>query len=159
MQSFFESLETSALAGIVRQSAWLYPGVEIIHILGFALLVGAAFLFDLRLLGFARKLPVTACVSHMIFWARISLIAVIPSGLTLFMVNAATISGNPAFRIKLVLMGLAGINALIFHRFTMKSVSEWNMEVKPPLPATAAGILSMILWTGVIAGGRLIAYT
>jgi len=50
-------LETSALAMAMRQWTWLYPSVEIVHILGFVVLVGAAFMFDLRLLGVSPATP------------------------------------------------------------------------------------------------------
>jgi hypothetical protein len=151
-------LESSGMALSIRQSTWLYPIVEIVHIIGFAVLVGSAFLFDLRLLGLARKLPVTECIRHMIFWARISLIAVLPSGFILFMVDAVSLASNPAFLIKLFLIALAGMNAAVFHLRTVKSVERWDVLGNPPVGAKVAGMLSILLWIGVISGGRLIAY-
>jgi hypothetical protein len=151
-------LENSGMALFIRQSAWFYPIVEIVHIIGFAVLVGSAFLFDLRLLGFARKLPVTECIRHMIFWARMSLFFVLPSGIILFMVEAVSMAANPAFLIKLMLIALAGMNAAFFHLITVKSVDHWNVTEYPPISAKVAGILSILLWIGVISGGRMIAY-
>lgn len=158
LESIFQWLEGSSLAIILRQSHWVYPAVEIIHIAGFALLVGAAILFDLRLLGLSRKLPVKASIGHLIYWARISLIAVIPSGLLLFIVEATSLASNSAFQIKLILIAAAGLNATIFHRFTLKTVDEWNIQAPAPPAARIAGLLSILLWLGVIACGRLIAY-
>jgi hypothetical protein len=158
MISVLEWLEGSGLSLFFRQSAWLYPAVEIVHIAGFAVLVGAAFLFDLRLLGFARRLPVSECISHMIHWARLSLIAIVPSGFILFIVDAVSMAANPAFQFKMGFMILAGINAAVFHRFTARSLDQWNVDQKPPPAAAIAGICSIVLWIGVIAGGRLIAY-
>jgi hypothetical protein len=151
-------LESSDLALFFRNSLWLYPAVEIVHIIGFAVLVGAAFLFDLRLLGLARKLPVTECIRHFIFWARVSFLAVLPSGFILFTVDASGMAENPAFRIKMVLIVFAGINAAFFHRYTLKSVDMWNINKSPPPPARIAGVLSILLWFSVIACGRIIAY-
>jgi len=158
LESIFQWLESSSLAIFIRQSHWLYPAVEIIHIAGFALLVGAAVLFDLRLLGLSRKLPVKDCIGHLIFWARISLIAVIPSGLLLFIVEATSLASNSAFQIKLILIAAAGLNAAIFHRFTLRSVDEWNTQAPAPPAARIAGLLSILFWFGVITCGRLIAY-
>jgi hypothetical protein len=158
MTYVLEWLEGSGLSLFIRQSAWLYPAIEIVHIAGFAVLVGSAFLFDLRLLGLARKLPVTECIRHMIFWARMSLIAVLPSGIILFMVDAVSMAANPAFLIKLILIALAGMNATVFHLITVKSVDHWNVLENPPVEAKIAGILSILLWIGVISGGRMIAY-
>lgn len=157
-QGILHWIEQSGLAVFFRQSIWLYPAVEIVHIIGFAILVGSAVLFDLRLLGMARKLPVTESISHLIFWARISFLAVLPSGLILFMVEASGMAMNPAFRIKLVLILFAGLNAAVFHRFTVKSVEDWNIDKMPPLLARIAGVISILLWFSVIACGRLIAY-
>jgi hypothetical protein len=156
--TLFEWLEASSLAVYFRQSLWLYPIVEIVHIAGFAVLVGAAVLFDLRLLGLSGKLPVTDCIDHLIFWARISFLAVLPSGLILFIVDAVSMISNPAFQIKLVLIGFAILNAMIFHHFTIKSVHRWNVGRLTPPAAKLAGVISMLLWFGVIACGRLIAY-
>ena len=46
------------LAVYIRQSPLLFPAIEIVHIVGFIFLVGSAFLFDLRLLGVAKKISV-----------------------------------------------------------------------------------------------------
>jgi hypothetical protein len=65
---------------------------------------------------------------------------------------------NPAFRLKLVFIAAAFTNAAVFHRWPFRSVGEWETEVAGPGVARAAGVLSLALWTGVIACGRLIAY-
>ena len=59
-------LETSAPAVAMRQWLWLYPSIEITHIVGFVVLVGSAFMFDLRLLGLSRALPVSAMATHLL---------------------------------------------------------------------------------------------
>ncbi len=156
--AFLQWIENTEPAIFLRQSVWLYPSVEILHIIGFAVLVGAVFLFDLRLLGMARKLPVTDCIKHFIRWALISFALVLPSGTLLFMVDATSIGMNAAFRLKLILILLAGLNAALFHLFTRKSIEEWNVDRIPPLKAKLAGIISILLWFSVIAAGRLIAY-
>jgi len=160
--SFWETLlgwlESSSFALFFRQSAWLYPAVEIVHIGGFAILVGAAVLYDLRLLGFSRSLSVRDVTRHLTVWARLSLLAVIPSGLILFIVDASSLASNSAFQIKLLLILAAGINAALFHRYTLKSVDSWNQDTTPPPAARIAGITSILLWFSVIACGRLIAY-
>lgn len=155
---FLYWIENTEVALFVRQSIWLYPAVEIIHIISFAVLVGSAFLFDLRLLGLARKLPVKESVRHFIRWARISFAVALPSGFILFMVDATSIGVNTAFRVKLMLILLAGLNAAVFHLFTLKTVDNWNINKRPPVAARISGILSILLWFSVITCGRLIAY-
>jgi len=65
----------------MREWLWLYPIVEILHIIGLAVLVGAAVLFDLRLLGVSRNLPAAALAAHLLRWARASLLLIVPPGL------------------------------------------------------------------------------
>jgi hypothetical protein len=151
-------LETSGLAVAMRQWLWLYPIVEIVHILGFVVLVGAAFSFDLRLLGAARALPVARMERHLLRSARWSLLLIVPTGLAMFAAHATEMAENPAFRLKLVLLVAAGLNAAIFRRGPFRSVRDWNSDAPAPGLARLAGVLSILLWTGIIACGRLLAY-
>jgi uncharacterized protein DUF6644 len=151
-------LETSAVAVAMRQWTWLYPAVEIGHILGFVLVVGAAVMFDLRLLGLSRRLPVSVLAWHLLPWSWAGLLLVIPSGLLMFTAHATEMAANPAFRLKLTLLACAGVNALLFERRTFQSVAGWDQEVTVPLTARAAAVASLLLWAGVISCGRLLAY-
>lgn len=151
-------LETSGLAVAMRQWQWLYPIVEIVHIVGFVSLVGAAFMFDARLLGRSRALPVSGLERHLLPWARWSLLLVAPTGAMMFVAHATEMAENPAFRVKLLFLAAAFVNAAVFHRWPFRSVGDWDTEVVGPGAARAAGVLSLALWTGVIACGRLIAY-
>ena len=154
----FQWLEASSLAVYVRQSHLLYPAIEIVHIAGFILLTGSAFLFDIRLLGASKKIPVTDLARHLLPWSRRSLLLVIPSGLLLFMTQATSLSDNRVFWTKLILILLAFANAGFFHWVTFRNVSAWNHLQPTPAPAKAAGIISLVLWTGVIMCGRFLAY-
>ena len=153
----FEWLDQTTLAVSIRQSPWLFPMIEIVHIIGFIFLVGSAFLFDLRLLGFARKLSVKEVAEYVLPWSRRSLFIVVPTGFLLFISQAKALSTNEVFGIKLILILLAFSNAGIFHRFTFPSVSNWSAS-ETPIAAKAAAIVSLLLWTSVITCGRLIAY-
>lgn len=136
----------------------MYPAVEVLHIVGFVVLVGAAFILDLRLLGRLRALPVGDAVNTLSRWARWSFVlVVVPSGFLLFAVDAVTLAANGAFRLKLVLMAAAGLNAAVFHALVFRTTG-WTDFTPLPLPARAAGVLSILLWFSVIAFGRLIAY-
>ena len=154
----FHWLEASPLATYISQSRILYPVIEIVHITGFVVLVGSAFLFDLRLLGISKRIPVTELARHLLPWSRRSLFIVIPSGLLLFITQATSLSNNKYFGIKLLLILLAFANAGYFHRFTLKTVSRWDQLQPSPYAARIAGIFSLILWTGVITCGRFLAY-
>lgn len=151
-------LETSAVAEAMRQWAWLYPIVEIVHIVGFVVLVGAAFMFDLRLLGASPALPVTAMERHLLRAARASVALVVPSGFLMFAAHATEMADNPAFRVKLALLALAALNAAAFRRRPFRSVASWDRRTPAPLSARVAAVASLVLWTGVITCGRLLAY-
>jgi hypothetical protein len=151
-------LETSGVAVAMRQWLWLYPAVEIVHILGFVVLVGAAFMFDLRLLGLSRGLPVSAMAEHLLRWSRLALLLVAPTGALMFTAHATEMFVNPAFRLKLLLIAAAFLNAGLFHGWPFRAVGDWDTEIPAPWPARLAGALSLVLWTGVITCGRLLAY-
>jgi hypothetical protein len=151
-------LETTSVAAAMRQWQWLYPIVEIVHIVGFVVLVGAAFMFDARLLGRSRVLPVSALERHLLPWARWSLLLIVPTGAMMFVAHATEMAENPALRLKLIFVAAALLNAAVFHRWPFRTVGDWDTEVVGPGAARAAGVLSLGLWTGVIACGRLIAY-
>ena len=144
------------LAQALREGAWLYPIVETLHIIGFAVLVGAVAMFDLRVLGFGRQLPVKALARHLLPWSAGSMLLVLPTGLLLFVADPLALLANRVFLLKLGLMVLAGLNALAFHAGPYRQADAWT-ERGPPR-AMLHALLSLALWFGVIACGRLLAY-
>ena len=151
-------IERSPLGVALREHAWLYPAVEVGHIFGFVILVGAAAMFDLRLLGLSRTISVLSLAGHLLPWARVGLGLAVPTGILLFISDAATIAYNPAFQIKLILIALAILNTVVFHRWTARSLPAWDVGRPTPLGAKLAAIASLVLWAGAVIGGRLIAY-
>lgn len=158
VNNWMQWLENTSLSAAIRQSLWLYPGLEIIHIIGITLLVGAAFMFDLRLLGFSTYLPVVGLADHLLPWSRRGLALVIPSGILLFITNALALSTDPTFWLKMSLLILAGINVAIFHKITFRSPATWNERRATPKGAKLAALASIVLWIAVITCGRLLAY-
>ena len=151
-------LETSGLAVAMRQWQWLYPIVEILHILGFVLVVGGAFFFDLRLLGRGRALPVRGLAAHLLTWSRAGFAVVAPTGFMMFTAHATEFAVNPAFRLKLILIAVALLNAAAFHRWPFRAAGRWDVTSSTPAwPRIAAGI-SLTCWAGAITCGRLLAY-
>jgi hypothetical protein len=80
------------------------------------------------------------------------------SGFLLFWAEAAKDYSNPAFRVKLILLLLVGLNPLIFHSTIYRRVNEWELLHLAPWRARVAAIASLTLWSGVIVAGRAIAY-
>jgi hypothetical protein len=151
-------LEQTALAAAMRNSVWLYPIVEIVHIVGIVLLAGSAFMFDLRLLGLSRHVRVTDMAKHLLPRARLGLVIVAPSGLLMFIAHATDWGTSPVFRVKLTLIAVAVLNTLVFHGRTARSIERWDQHRAAPAAGKAAAVLSLVLWTAAIAAGRLLAY-
>ncbi|WP_273029492.1 hypothetical protein [Massilia timonae] len=133
----------------------MYPIVEIVHIVGFTVLVGAAAMFDLRLLGFGRALPVQALARHLLPWSWFGLLLIVPSGLWMFSTQPELLA-NGVFLLKLALIVAAGVNALVFHAGPWRGAAGWPAGA--PAWARLHAALSLLLWIAVIACGRLLAY-
>jgi hypothetical protein len=159
LQQFCQWLYDSAIGTGIRESIWVFPIIETVHVLGITLLVGTVAILDLRLLGLALKREPVARVAAGILpltWAGFGVMFV--SGFLLFWSEAAKSYGNPAFRMKLVLLLLVGLNPLIFHFTIYRTVGAWNNSIVTPLRARLAGLFSLTLWAGIICAGRAIAY-
>ena len=153
------AIEGLPVAQAMRQWLWLYPGVEIVHILGFVLLVGSIAMFDLRLLGLSKSIPVPALARHLLPWTLGALLLIVPSGLLMFSAHAADFVGNPVFVLKMTLLMATFANAAAFHMGTYRSVAQWERDRPAPLAAKLHAVASLLLWASIIACGRLLAYT
>lgn len=152
-------LGSTPLADAMRTSLWLYPIVEIFHIAGFTLLVGAIAMFDLRVLGWSRSLPVDSLGRFLLPWSAAGLLLIVPAGLMMFSAHPHDFANNRVFLVKLSLIAAAGINALLFHRGIYRSVAAWNADCSAPMTAQLHALASLALWISVICCGRLLAYT
>jgi hypothetical protein len=152
------ALESLPLAVAMRHDLWLYPIVEILHIIGFVVLVGSIVVLDLRLLGFSRNFPVSALTRHVLPWSFAALLVIVPTGLLMFIAHASDFLTNRAFQIKLLLILLAGVNAGIFHTSVYPSLPTWDKEATVPTGARLHAAASLMLWFSVLACGRLLAY-
>ena len=156
------ALESSGLGQAMRQWLWLYPSVEIVHIVGIALLFGSIAVMDLRLLGVSRSIPVRTLARHVLPWSAGSFLLIIPSGLLMFTAHATEFIDSEVFVIKMLLIMAGGVNAALFHTITFRTADVWDTEemrkLGPPPSARAAGAISLLVWISVIACGRLLAY-
>ena len=150
-------LYDSPQGAFLRDVQWAWPIFESLHFLGMSLLVGTIGLFDLRLLGFARGIPLAA------------LHRLIPLGLAGFALNAATgfcfLSAAPdqylfndAFRWKVVFLMAAGVNVLVFYGGVFRQLRTLGPGAPPPLAARVAGGISLCAWIGVMSAGRLLTF-
>jgi len=159
MFSFCQWLENSSWATAIHQSLWLFPMLETAHLFGIVSLVGATSALDLRLIGLTMKgEPVSRIARRLLPWAWAGLTIQVVTGFCLFASEATRCFDNKAFRIKMVMLVLAGLNALIFHQTVYRRVARWDEAPATPLGAKFAGCCSILLWFGIVAAGRWIAF-
>jgi hypothetical protein len=159
MVAFCQWLEGSAFGTAIHQSLWLFPLIETAHLFGIILLVGATSALDLRLIGLALKEePVSRVAGRLLPWAWVGLTIQVTTGFCLFASEATRCWENPAFRIKMAMLVLAGLNALVFHQTVYRRVASWDEARVTPVAAKFAGCCSILLWFGIVAAGRWIAF-
>lgn len=155
----FGWLEATALSQAMRGSLWMYPIVEIVHILGFVILVGSVAMFDFRVLGLSPGLPVQRLGRHLLRWSMASLLLIVPAGLLMFSAHPQDFIGNRIFLLKMLLIMTAAVNAAMFHMGPYRHVDQWDTLVAAPASAKLHAVVSLLIWIAVISCGRLLAYT
>jgi hypothetical protein len=155
----WKSLEQTPIGSSVRESLWLFPAVETVHLLGMTVLVAAVGAFDLRLLGLAiRGMRVSELARKLFPWAWTAFAVQVVTGFLLFSSEATKMVVNPAFRLKIILIGLGGVHAFIFRWVACRDMATWEVASKTPIRAKVAGLVSILLWVGVVAAGRWIGF-
>ena len=156
------ALEASGIGQAMREWLWLYPAVEIVHIVGIALLFGSIAVLDFRLLGFSRTIPVWRLARHVLPWTAGSFVLILPSGLLMFIAHASDFITSPVFVLKMCLILAAGVNAALFHAVVLRTTDVWDSnemrDLPPPPSARVSAAASLAIWIAVLACGRLLAY-
>jgi hypothetical protein len=158
--AFLKWLESTRLAEFIRESEWAFPTIESVHVIALALVVGTIAIVDLRLLGLASTNRSYTGLSREVLpwtWACFGLAVI--TGSLMFISQPVGYFGNLAFRCKIVLLCLAGINMLVFQLITGRGASEWRQEHAVPLVGKIAASLSLALWIAVVFVGRWIGFT
>jgi hypothetical protein len=139
-------------------SQYAYPVLESVHVWALCLFLGMTVTLDLRLAGLAlRRVAVSEMVRRLLPWSIAGFTVMVASGILLFFAIPVRSYQNLFSRIKLVLLIAAGINVWFFHTGAYRRVAEWDLGTIPR-SARVAGIVSLVLWCGVVIAGRLIAY-
>lgn len=154
----FETLNQSQLTLWLNSLLWGFPIAEIFHIVMTGGFFGGVLMLDLRLLGFHRAVSVSALQRHVIpclFWLFLGVVA---SGGLLFMFMPLEYSGNPSFLLKMGLIPAGGLNALFMHLVLMRNEYVWDAHNPVPFGVKVSAFVSLLIWGGTLACGRLIAY-
>ena len=157
--SFFEWLENTSGSIAIRESILFYPLVETTHVLTLCLFLGMTAMWDLRLLGLAmRRVPVSQVGGRLLPLAVAGFVIMVISGWLLFYSGPVRASQNIFFQVKMVMIVLACLNAFVFHKTVYRRVADWDEMAVTPVRARVAGIVSLVLWAGVVVAGRMQAY-
>lgn len=153
-------LEATPVGLLVRESLYGFPILVGLHPLGIALSIGTLLWVDLRLLGVSlRRCRVSNVYRSLAPWFAVGFTVMFVTGGMLFIGYATSAYANPYFRFKIAAIGLAGVNALIYHFTVGRRESSWDDAPRPPAAARASGVASLVIWAGVIVAGRMISYT
>jgi uncharacterized membrane protein len=152
LTSFFKWLTTSALANAMNNHEWAFPIVQSLHFIGFALSIGTIAIVDFRLLGLGmRRQQAAEIAADLKPWTLAGLAVMLITGPLMFSTDAVTYHYNPSFQFKMSCLMLALLFHFTLHRRAIRS------DVSPNA-ARLAGAVSLLLWTAVVAGGRMIAF-
>ena len=156
---FCEWLARTEWSIALHESLFLYPLVETTHVLSLLLFVGTVNLVDLRLLGLVfRDVPVSEVTGRILPWTVAGFVIAALTGALLFYAIPVRTYQNLFFRIKVVTLIVAGVNALLFHRHANRSAARWDHLARLPRRVRMTGAVSLASWATVIVMGRMIAY-
>jgi hypothetical protein len=153
-------LQDTDIGTSIRESIWTFPIIETTHVLALSISVGLLLVSDLRLMGvILRRRPVSEVYEQIKPWMFIGFAIMTITGIFLFWCQALKAYSSIFFRIKVILLIVAAVNALAFERGIYRKVNQWDDALIPPMEARLAGWASLILWVAIITCGRTMAYT
>jgi hypothetical protein len=150
-----DRLELTWIGVSIKESLWLFPAIESVHLLGLALLGGTILVVDLRLLGWSvtSKSP-GQIVRELNVWFLAALFLMFATGIPLFLSEAIKCYNNDSFWIKIIALILALIYTFAIHNPIVtkhQQLNHWALR--------AMAIVSIMLWTTVAAAGRWIGFS
>jgi hypothetical protein len=159
MLSFFEWLGNTRWSIALIESLYVWSFLEAAHVITLGLFVGTVVMMDLRLLGVSfRRVPASEFTGRILPWTRGAFVVMTITGLLLFYSSPLRYYQNFFFRVKLLMLLVAGLNVWLFHSRIHKRVSEWDLDRSPPRAARVAAVVSLVAWACVVVAGRLTAY-
>jgi hypothetical protein len=153
-------LEASRVATAIRNSLYLFPLIESVHVIGLTLVVGTILIVDLRLLGVAStRRPFSVVAADGLKWTWVAFALTATTGALMFATNASTYYHNIYFRTKMSLLVASGLNVLIFDLTARRSIYTWDEKPRAPRAGRIAATVSLVLWISVIFLGRWVGFT
>lgn len=157
MNPFLDWAHDTWLGHAARDYFWVFPAGEVLHFIGMALLIGVIGAIDLRVLGVARGIPLAA-LHRFLPWAFVGFALNVMTGATFFCGDPHAFASNLAFRLKMFLILLAGLNALWFQLSVFIDLEKWGAGIEASKKARIISALSLVIWVGVITLARFIPF-
>jgi hypothetical protein len=152
---FVQWCDQSALGLAIHNSRWLFPAIEVIHLLALGLLGGTVLIVDLGLWGIGLRRETVPQIARDVYpWMLAGLAAMLLSGMLLFLSEALKMYHNDAFRAKMVVLAAA----LVFTFTVRRRVTLRGDAGMPALRGRLVAAVSLALWTGVGLCGRAIGF-
>ncbi|MBN4075357.1 MAG: hypothetical protein COA71_08000 [SAR86 cluster bacterium] len=159
MKSLSGLLAENPLTDLLSLSYYSFPVVEVVHVVTYGTFFGGMMMLDFRLLGVGRFISTQQTMRHILNIAWFAFALANFSGIVFFFVTPWEYPVNSIFQYKMLLIILAGLNALWMHKFLLADIDQWDMDVLPPRKVRVSAFISICLWVGVVVCGRLIAYS
>lgn len=158
IRSAFDFVANTENSIALRESQYVWSLFEVAHVVTMCLFAGLIVMMDLRLLGVGNmQTPFSQLQKRLFPWQMVGMTLSAITGFVLVYGDPMRFYANIFFWMKMLLMVIAGLNALAFHYITYFSIDTWEGKV-PPYGAKMAGALGIVLWAFVIVTGRLIPY-
>ena len=157
--ALLKSIESTGLAGWIRDSLYAFPLIESFHVIGLTLVFGTIAIVDLRLLGLASIHRPFSKVAEVVRWTWAAFGLTIMTGALMFITNASVYFSNVQFRWKMLFIALSGLNMVVFELTCGRNRHLWDKNKAAPPLGKLAGIVSLILWISVIFLGRWVGFT
>ena len=149
---FFRWLVNSPWSHVMNSYEWVFPAVQSLHFIGFAMSIGTIAVVDFRLLGLGmRGQSPAGLAADLAPWTHAGIAVMLTTGPLMFSTDAVAYHYNPSFQFKMACLALALLLHFTLHRRAVQPDA-------PPIAAKVAASASLLLWTAVVFGGRMIAF-
>ena len=152
LNSFLLWLVNSPWSHWINTYVWVFPTIQSVHFIGFAVLIGSIAIVDLRLLGFGMRRQAPAeLAADLNRWTLLGIAMMFVTGFLMFSTDAVNYHTNPGFQFKMICLMVALAFNFTIHRRALRPGAS-------PISAKLTAGASLLLWTMVLAGGRTIAF-
>jgi hypothetical protein len=153
LYALFSTLEAGSIGTTIKQSVWLFPAIEAVHLLALALLGGALLMLDLRLLGVGLSQQSTSSVERGARpWLIAALVTMVASGVLIGLSEALKLYDKPAFWVKMASLAVA----LVFTFAVKLPLARRDVS---GLGAKVLAVFSLGAWLMVALAGRWIGFS